>query len=132
MCLTEPHWVRSPPLPSSVMTASEERSASFLVETDFSGNIVHLVLIRTVGARAGTKGISLFVVPEHDVLPSGGLDQRYNGVPVGDLSFSTLKNSYVPFIGSFTIPIEQKMDSHGSATCELTFDNSRGYLVGAD
>ncbi len=39
-------------------------------------NIVHLVLARIPGSPAGTKGISLFVVPKHLVLDDGSLGER--------------------------------------------------------
>ena len=45
-------------------------------EHDISENIVHLVLSRTDGAPAGTKGLSLFVVPKYLVGDDGTLGER--------------------------------------------------------
>jgi len=65
---------------------------------------VHLVLARAPDAPAGTRGISMFVVPKFD------LDGTRNGVVCGS--------------------IEHKMGLHGNATCVMHFDGARGYLVG--
>jgi alkylation response protein AidB-like acyl-CoA dehydrogenase len=73
-------------------------------EHDLSDNIIHLVLARTPDAPAGTRGISMFVVPKFD------LDGQRNGVVCG--------------------AIEEKMGIHGNATCVLHFEDARGYLVG--
>lgn len=74
-------------------------------EHDLVENIVHIVLARLPDAPAGTKGISLFVVPKF--LPEN--DTR-NAVYCGSL--------------------ERKMGIHGNATCELNFDGATGFLVG--
>ncbi|HSG55237.1 MAG TPA: acyl-CoA dehydrogenase C-terminal domain-containing protein [Paracoccaceae bacterium] len=73
---------------------------------DLTENIVHLVLARVPDAPAGTRGISLFLVPK--VLPDG----TRNGVSVGS--------------------IEHKMGLHGSATCVLNFDGAIGWLLGEE
>jgi hypothetical protein len=83
-------------------------------EHDLSDNIIHLVLARPEGARAGTKGLSLFVVPKFHVdLETGALGER-NGVYVTN--------------------VEKKMGLKVSTTCELTFGDgpvpARGWLVG--
>ncbi|MEX5720469.1 acyl-CoA dehydrogenase [Geodermatophilus maliterrae] len=83
-------------------------------EHDLSDNIVHLVLARPEGARAGTKGLSLFVVPKFHVdLETGALGER-NGVHVTN--------------------VEAKMGLKVSTTCELTFGDgpvpAKGWLVG--
>ncbi|MCZ7683704.1 MAG: acyl-CoA dehydrogenase family protein [Sandaracinaceae bacterium] len=78
-------------------------------EHDLSENIVHLVLARTRGSPAGTKGISLFVVPKFLPTPDGGLGER-NGVACG--------------------AIEHKMGIHGNATCVMNYDGAKGWLVG--
>lgn len=78
-------------------------------EHDLTDNIVHMVLARIEGAPAGTKGISLFVVPKYHVNEDGSLGER-NPVTCG--------------------AIEQKMGIHGSATCVMNFDDAVGYLVG--
>jgi alkylation response protein AidB-like acyl-CoA dehydrogenase len=84
-------------------------------EWDVPENIVHLVLARPEGAGAGTKGLSLFIVPKFHVTDwaTGELGER-NGV--------------------FATNVEKKMGLKVSATCELTFGHSGvpavGYLVG--
>jgi acyl-CoA dehydrogenase len=78
-------------------------------EHDLAENIVHLVLARIEGAPAGTKGISLFVVPKFIVHADGSLGER-NGVTCGS--------------------IEHKMGIHGNATCVMNYDNAKGWLVG--
>ncbi len=78
-------------------------------EHDLSENIIHLVIARIEGAPAGTKGISLFVVPKFLVGPDGTLGAR-NGVSCG--------------------AIEHKMGIHGNATCVMNYDGATGWLVG--
>jgi alkylation response protein AidB-like acyl-CoA dehydrogenase len=82
-------------------------------DADFYDNVVHLVLARPEGAGAGTKGLSLFVVPKFQVdLETGELGER-NGVYVTNL--------------------EHKMGLKASTTCELTFGDRQpavGTLLG--
>jgi len=82
-------------------------------EHDMTDNIVHLVLARPEGAGAGTKGLSLFVVPKYFVdLETGELQGR-NGV--------------------YATNVEKKMGLKVSTTCELTFGENEpaiGWLVG--
>lgn len=78
-------------------------------EHDLSENIVHLVLARIEGAPAGTKGISLFLVPKMLVNDDGSLGTR-NGVSCGS--------------------IEHKMGIHGNSTCVMNYDGATGWLVG--
>jgi alkylation response protein AidB-like acyl-CoA dehydrogenase len=82
-------------------------------DADFYDNVVHLVLARPEGAVAGTKGLSLFVVPKYHVdLETGNLGE-HNGVYVTNL--------------------EHKMGLKVSTTCELTFGDREpavGTLVG--
>ncbi len=80
-------------------------------EHDMAENIVHLVLARIEGAPAGTKGISLFIVPKFIVKDDGSLGER-NGVSCGSL--------------------EHKMGIHGNATCVMNYDGARGWLVGEE
>jgi acyl-CoA dehydrogenase len=80
-------------------------------EHDLAENIVHLVLARIEGAPAGTKGISLFVVPKFLVNEDGSLGRR-NGVACGSL--------------------EEKMGIHGNATCVMNYDGATGWLVGEE
>ena len=78
-------------------------------EHDLTENIVHLVLARLPDAPAGTKGISLFIVPKVKVSREGVVGER-NAVRCGS--------------------IEHKMGIHGSATCVINFDGAQGYLIG--
>ena len=80
-------------------------------EHDMSDNIIHLVLARIEGAPAGTKGISLFVVPKFMVGDDGSVGER-NGVSCGSL--------------------EEKMGIHGNSTCVMNYDNAVGWLVGEE
>ena len=81
-------------------------------EHDLSENILHLVLARPVGAKAGTKGLSLFVVPKFLV-----------DVETGELGARN---------GAYATNLEHKMGIKGSATCEMTFGADHpaiGWLV---
>src|SRR5437763_9654180 len=82
-------------------------------EWDVPENIVHLVLARPGGAGAGTKGLSLFVVPKfHCDWETGELRERN---------------------GAYVTNVEKKMGLKVSATCEVTFgekDPAVGWLVG--
>ena len=81
-------------------------------EHDGTENIIHLVLARVEGGPAGTKGLSLFIVPKFLVKPDGTLGER-NGVVCTRL--------------------EEKLGLKGSATAEMSFGAERlcvGYLVG--
>jgi len=78
-------------------------------EHDLAENIVHLVLAKLPDAPAGSRGISLFLVPKF--LPdAAGNPGAANGVRCTG--------------------IEHKLGIHGSATCVMNFENSRGWLVG--
>src|SRR4051812_1716837 len=83
-------------------------------EHDLSDNIIHLVLARPEGAKPGTKGLSLFVVPKFHVdLETGELGARN---------------------GAYVTNVEKKMGLKVSTTCELTFGDgpvpAQGWLVG--
>ncbi len=81
---------------------------------DMAPNIVHLVLARTPGAPAGTRGISLFLVPKFR-LNDDGMPGDFNDVRV--------------------VSIEHKMGLHASPTCVLSFgdnDDCIGELIGAE
>ena len=78
-------------------------------EHDFTSNIVHIVLARLPDAPAGSKGISLFIVPKFLVNADGTLGER-NTASCGS--------------------IEHKMGLKGSATCVMNFDAATGYLIG--
>ena len=121
MCLTEAHCgtdlglLRTQAVPSVGPSAD----GSCLIignkifisagEHDLAANVVHLVLARLPGAPAGSKGISLFVVPKFLVNADGSLGAR-NPITCGAL--------------------EHKMGIHGNATCQMNLDGARGWLVG--
>lgn len=122
MCLSEPHAGSS--LADITTRAEQHPDGTYrLVGTkmwisagdhDISENIVHLVLARIVGAPAGTRGLSLFIVPK--VLP----DRTPNDVVVTGLN--------------------HKMGNRGTSNTVLNFGEGRpgdtgprgaiGYLVG--
>lgn len=80
-------------------------------EHDMSDNIVHLVLARIEGAPAGTKGISLFIVPKFKLDENENPGER-NAVSCGS--------------------IEEKMGIHGNSTCVMNYDEAEGYLIGEE
>lgn len=75
---------------------------------DMVENIVHLVLARTPDAPAGTKGISLFLVPKYQLTADGGIGKA-NDIKV--------------------VSIEHKMGINASPTCVLAF-GEEGECVG--
>ena len=83
-------------------------------EHDLSSNIIHLVLARTPGAPAGSRGISLFIVPKYH-LNSDGKPGARNDLRV--------------------VSIEHKLGIHSSPTCVMSYgdnDECIGELVGAE
>ena len=80
-------------------------------DCDMTGNVCHLVLARLPGARPGTKGISLFLVPKF-VPDENGRPGRRNGVNV--------------------VSLEHKLGLHGSPTCVMEYDRATGWLVGEE
>ncbi len=80
-------------------------------DNDFTDNVCHLVLARIPGAPAGTKGISLFLVPRN--IPD---ENGKAGVA------NTLK----------VVSLEHKMGLHGSPTCVMQYDGARGWMVGPE
>ena len=78
-------------------------------DQDLTENIIHLVIARVSDSPAGTKGISLFLVPKFKVNEDGTVGPR-NGISTGS--------------------IESKMGIKGSATCVLNFDEATGYMIG--
>jgi 3-(methylthio)propanoyl-CoA dehydrogenase len=81
-------------------------------DQDYTPNIIHMVLARIEGAPAGTKGISLFIVPKFLVNDDGSIGER-NDVRC--------------------VSIEHKLGIHASPTCVLSYGDKQGaigYLVG--
>lgn len=77
-------------------------------EHDLCDNIVHPVLARIEGAPAGTRGISLFLVPKYLVNDDGSLGEFNNVVCTG---------------------LEEKMGIHGNATATLSL-GEKGASIG--
>jgi alkylation response protein AidB-like acyl-CoA dehydrogenase len=108
MCLTEPG--AGSDVGAAISTATPNGDGTFNIkgikifissgDNDFYENIIHLFLARTPGAPAGTKGLSLFIVPKI----------RFDG-KANDVRCTK---------------IEEKMGIHGQATCELTFGANGG------
>lgn len=117
MCLTEAHCgtdlglLRTKAVPQQDNTYLVTGTKIFISsgEHDLTENIIHFVLARTPDAPSGIKGVSLFLVPKFWVDEKGNVGNA-NGVTCAS--------------------IEHKMGIKGSATCVMTFENARGYLVG--
>jgi len=117
MCLTEAHCgtdlgiIKTRAVPQADGSYAVTGSKIFISagEHDMSDNIIHLVLAKLPDAPAGTKGISLFIVPKFLPNASGEAGER-NGVSCGS--------------------IEHKMGIKASATCVLNFDDAKGFLIG--
>lgn len=120
MCLTEPH--AGSDVGSASSKAFKQADGTYKIsgtkiyisggDHDLAENIVHLVLARVENAPAGTKGLSLFIVPRLKV-NADGTSGEFNDVHVAS--------------------IEHKMGINGSATCVLNFGengNCVGELVG--
>jgi alkylation response protein AidB-like acyl-CoA dehydrogenase len=113
MCLTEPH--AGTDVGAAKSTAQKLPDGSYKLkgtkvfisggDHDLAENIIHLVLARVEGAPAGTKGLSLFIVPRNRVRPDGSLGEN------NDVSLAS---------------IEHKMGINGSATCVLNFGEADG------
>ena len=117
MCLTEPHAgtdlgiIKTKAVPQADGSYDITGTKIFITggEHDLSSNIIHLVLAKLPDAPAGSKGISLFVVPKFLVNEDGSVGAR-NTVAAGS--------------------IEHKMGIKASATCVMNFDAAKGWLVG--
>lgn len=120
MCLTEPGAgsdvgaLRSTAQPLANGKYAIKGTKIFISsgESDLYENNIHLVLARTPKGEAGTKGISLFVVPRFKIKDDGSVGSSNNVV---------------------CSKIEHKMGIHASATCELQFGQdgeSEGWLIG--
>lgn len=119
MCLTEPHAgtdlgiIKTKAEPNSDGSYQITGTKIFITggDHDLAENIIHLVLAKTPDAPAGSRGISLFIVPKFMVNADGSLGER-NAVGAGS--------------------IEHKMGIKASATCVMNFDGATGYLVGKE
>jgi len=117
MCLTEPHCgtdlglLRTRAVPQDDGSYRITGAKIFISagEHDLTENIVHLVLAKLPDGPPGVKGISLFLVPKYLPNADGSLGNS-NGVVCAN--------------------IEHKMGLKASATCQLNFDESIGWLVG--
>ena len=117
MCLTEPHCGTDLGLLKTKAEPNDDGSFALTGtkifisagEHDLAENILHLVLARLPGAPAGTKGISLFLVPKFLPDADGKVGER-NGIKAGS--------------------IEHKMGIHGNATCVMNLDGATGWLIG--
>jgi 3-(methylthio)propanoyl-CoA dehydrogenase len=76
-------------------------------EHDLAPNIIHLVLARIEGAPAGSKGVSMFIVPKFR-----DEDGSRNAVRC--------------------IGVEEKMGIHASPTCTLAYEGATGWLIGEE
>jgi alkylation response protein AidB-like acyl-CoA dehydrogenase len=117
MCLTEAHCgsdlgllrTKAEPVADGSYQLTGSKIFISSGEHDLSDNIIHIVLARLLDAPAGTRGISLFLVPKFLPDADGNPGQR-NGVSCGS--------------------IEHKMGINGNATCVMNFDKATGYLIG--
>ncbi|SDT26726.1 hypothetical protein SAMN05216421_3322 [Halopseudomonas xinjiangensis] len=117
MCLTEPHCgtdlglIKTRALPQEDGSYKITGTKIFIScgEHDLAENIVHLVLAKLPDAPAGTKSISLFIVPKFLPDASGEKGER-NSLVCGSL--------------------EHKMGIKASATCVMNFDDATGFLIG--
>ncbi|MEH6345497.1 MAG: acyl-CoA dehydrogenase C-terminal domain-containing protein [Bermanella sp.] len=119
MCMSEPHsgsdlgLLRTKAEPQADGSFAITGTKMFITggDADLGENSIMLVLARIPGAPVGIKGISLFVVPKILVNDDGSLGER-NHTSVGS--------------------IEHKMGLHGSATCVMNYDGSKGFLIGKE
>lgn len=122
MCLTEPDAgsdvgalkTKAVRQPDGTFRITGQKIFISAGENDIYENIIHPVLARIEGDPAGTKGISIFLVPKFLVKPDGSLGKRNDVVCTG---------------------VEHKMGIHGSPTCTLSFgDNGDcvGFLMGEE
>ncbi len=117
MCLTEPQAgsdlgllkTRAEPGENGTYKITGTKIFISAGEHDLAENIIHLVLARLPDAPAGSRGISMFIVPKFKVNADGSLGSR-NTVAASN--------------------IEHKMGLRGSATCVMNFDAAEGYLIG--
>jgi alkylation response protein AidB-like acyl-CoA dehydrogenase len=122
MCLTEPQagsdvgatTTRAERQEDGTYRISGEKIFITYGDHDMTANVVHMVLARVPDAPAGTKGLSLFVVPKVRVDGEGALGEANDVQSAG---------------------IEHKLGINGSPTCSLLFGangDCRGYLLGEE
>ncbi|MBV9655422.1 MAG: acyl-CoA dehydrogenase C-terminal domain-containing protein [Acetobacteraceae bacterium] len=117
MCLTEAHcgtdlgMVRTRAVPQGDGSFRLTGNKIFISagDHDMTENVVHLVLARLPDAPPGVKGISMFLVPKFLPTEDGRPGAR-NGV--------------------ICTALEHKMGIKATATCQLTFEDAQGWLVG--
>ncbi|HEY1182004.1 MAG TPA: acyl-CoA dehydrogenase C-terminal domain-containing protein, partial [Rhodocyclaceae bacterium] len=116
MCLTEPQCgtdlgqvkTKAEPQPDGTYKISGTKIFISAGEHDLTENIVHIVLARLPDAPAGTRGISLFIVPKMQVNADGSIGAGNHVV---------------------CSAIEHKMGIRASATAVLNFDGATGYMI---
>ncbi len=122
MALTEPQAgsdlgalrCRAVPAGDGTYRLSGEKIFISFGDHDLTENIIHLVLARLPDAPAGTRGISLFLVPKVVPSPDGTPGARNDVHCVG---------------------LEHKLGIHASPTCSMLFgrdEGAVGWLVGAE
>ena len=122
MNLTEPHAgsdlgeLRTKAIPQGDGSYKITGTKIFITygEHELTDNIIHMVLARTPDAPAGTKGISLFLVPKWMVNKDGSKGARNDVICAG---------------------VEHKLGIHASPTCTMKFGETGGaigYLVGEE
>ncbi|HKY95898.1 MAG TPA: acyl-CoA dehydrogenase [Kiloniellales bacterium] len=112
MMMTEPHCgtdvglIKTKAMPAADGTWRLSGTKIFISggDHDLTENIVHLVLARAEGDPAGSRGLSLFVVPK--LLPDG------------------TRNALA------AVSLEHKMGYAASATCQMALDGASGWLLG--
>ncbi len=122
MCLTEPQAgsdvgalkTRAEPAGDGTYRISGQKIFITYGDHDMAENVIHLVLARLPDAPAGTKGISLFIVPKFlvgaDGTPGARNDMR-------------------------AVSVEHKLGIHASPTCVMSYGDSGdcvGYLIGEE
>jgi len=122
MCLTEPD--AGSDVGALKTKAVKQDDGTYLItgqkifissgDSDYYQNTIHPVLARIEGDPAGTKGISIFIVPKYFVKEDGSLGDKNDVICSG---------------------IEHKMGIKGSATCTMNFGDEGkcvGYLLGEE
>ncbi len=116
MCLTEPQCgtdlgqvkTKAEPQPDGTYKITGTKIFISSGDHDLTENIIHIVLARLPDAPAGTRGISLFIVPKMKVKPDGTLDGSNHVV---------------------CSALEHKMGIKASATAVLNFEGATGYMI---